>query len=166
MISLTYRDIRESDFSDLHAIVSHWSVVRQLGGWPWPASEDFTQSRCCPYDGDGFVWAICIDDKLVGSIGVTNGDLGYMLSPACHGHGIMSQAARRAVDQAFATTDRQFLTGSTWHDNPASYRLLQKLGYRHWQTRYIRAKARNMPTLVHNQRLERSDWYRLSSQAQ
>ena len=166
MIELTYRDIRESDLEDLHAIVSHWAVVRQLGGWPWPADRDFTETRCRPYEGDGFVWAICISDRLVGSIGVTNGDLGYMLSPDAHGQGIMSRATRRAVAEAFATTGLTHLTGSTWWDNPASYRVLQKLGFQHWQTRFIHAKARNMPTLVNNQRLERSHWDRLRTVAQ
>ncbi len=78
----------------------------------------------------------------------------------------MSRAAFRAVEYAFATTERSHLTGSTWYDNPASYRLLQKLGFQHWQTRYIHAKARNRPTLVYNQRLTRADWQRLRTSAQ
>ncbi len=158
MADLTYRSIRPGDFEDLHAIATQWSVVRQLGGWPWPPSADFTRGRSKPYEGEGFVWAICINDRLIGSIGVTGGDLGYMLNASHHGQGIMSEAARTAINHAFQTTDRDHLTASTWHDNPASYRVLQKLGFVHWQTRYIHAKARNIPTLVHQHRLTRTRW--------
>lgn len=166
MLELTYRDIHPSDFDDLHAIACDWSVVRQLGGWPWPSSADFTRSRCKAYDGNGFVWAICINDRLIGSIGVTGGDLGYMLHPDYHGQGIASQAARSAITQAFVETDSDHLTASTWHDNAASYRVLQRLGFAHWQTRYMHAKARNRPTLVYHQRLTRTVWDRLRTGAQ
>ncbi|MDX8353561.1 GNAT family N-acetyltransferase [Cognatiyoonia sp. IB215182] len=158
MPDLTHRNIRTDDFEDLHAMVSHWSVTRQLGGWPWPADPDFTRSRCKPYEGDGFIWAVCLDDRLIGSIGVTNGDLGYMLNPAHHGQGIMRHAARTAVDHAFQTSERDHLTGSTWYDNPTSARLLERLGFLHWQTAYIRSKARGFPVLVHHRRLTRVDW--------
>ena len=166
MVELTYRNVRANDFDALHAMMQDWNVVRQLGGWPWPADPAFARTRSQPYEGEGFVWAICINDQLVGTVGVTKGDLGYVLDAAHHGKGIMSRAAGRAVDHAFATTDRAHLTGSTWHENPASYRVLQKLGFRHWQTRYTHAKARNLPTLVYHQRLTRADWDRLRSAAQ
>ena len=91
MANITYRNIEKRDFDDLFSLVSDWEVVRQLGSWPWPPKEDFTSVRCGPYEGDGFVWAICDDDRFVGSIGVTDGSIGYMLSPAHAGKGIMSR---------------------------------------------------------------------------
>lgn len=116
--------------------------------------------------GEGFIWAICEDDQLCGTIAVKNGDLGYMLSPALHGKGIATMAAKRAIDHAFATSDRPHLTASTWYDNPASARVLQKHGFVHWATRYVQAKARGLPTLVHNHRLRRNDWDRLRTTPQ
>lgn len=165
MADITYRDLRPDDLEDLTALVFHWSVVRQLGSWPWPPDPAFTQSRCVPFAGDGFLWGICRDDRLIGTVAVTNGDLGYMLIPALQGQGIMSRAARVAVDHAFTTQTRDVITGSSWHDNPGSYRVLQSLGFRHSQTRYVRSKARGAPTLVHHQRLTRATWERLRSGA-
>jgi len=158
MPDLTYRNFRPDDFDDLHAMVSHWSVTRQLGGWPWPPNAEFTRSRSKPYDGDGFIWAICLDDRLIGSVGVTRGDLGYMLHPTHHGQGLMSRATRAAIDHAFQTTERDYLTGSTWEDNATSARLLGKLGFVHWQTCYIHSRARGFPVLVHHRRLTRAAW--------
>ncbi|MEO1640617.1 MAG: GNAT family N-acetyltransferase [Pseudomonadota bacterium] len=166
MVELTYRDLLPDDADQLHAIVSDWAVVRQLGGWPWPADQAFTRSRCKPYDGDGFVWAVCADGTLCGTLGITNGDIGYMYHPAFGGQGIAGRAATAAITHAFATTKRDVLTGSTWWDNPASYRVLQKLGFVHWQTRYVRAKARGLPTPCNELRLTRADWDRLRSTAQ
>lgn len=166
MPNLTYRNIRGGDFAQLMHITSQWSVVRQLGSWPWPADPAFTKSRCKPYTGAGFNWAICLDDKLCGSIGITGGDVGYMLDPAVHGRGIASQAVTAAINHAFDTTERALLTGSTWHDNAASFRVLQKMGFAHWSTRFVHAKARGMPTLVHNHRLTRAAWDRLRTASQ
>jgi len=166
MVELTFRDLRDEDVDRVHAIVSQWSVVRQLGGWPWPADRAFTLGRCKSFAGEGFVWAVCADGELCGTLGITNGDIGYMYDPAYHGRGIARRAAVTAIKHAFATGDRNVLTGSTWSDNPASYRVLQSLGFQHWQTRYMHAKARNRPTLVQHMRLTRADWDRLRSTAQ
>ena len=68
MADITYRTVRESDFDAMHRIVSHWDVVRQLGGWPWPPDPDFTRTRAQAYKGNGFVWAICDDDRLIGTM--------------------------------------------------------------------------------------------------
>ena len=161
MADLTYRPLRSDDFDALHAMVSHWAVTRQLGGWPWPADPAFTLSRCKPYDaaqGEGFVWAICVDDRLIGTLGVTGGAVGYMLDPAWHGQGIGTQALRHGIASAFATRTRDHLTAVTWADNAASRALLLNHGFTHWHTRYERAKARGLPTLCYHYRLTRADW--------
>lgn len=165
MDNIATRAIRPADFDDLHALVSDWTVVRQLGSWPWPPDPGLTRSRTAPYTGEGFVWAITDCDRLIGTMGITGGDLGYCLLPAYHGRGITSRVAARAVTHAFATSGRDRLTGSVWWDNAGSARVLQKLGFRHWQTRYLRSKARRMPTLVYHMALTRADWQRLSAPA-
>lgn len=163
MDNIATRDLRPSDFDDLHALVSTWKVVRQLGSWPWPADPDWTRARVEPYRGDGFVEAITDNDRLIGTIGVTGGDMGYMIAPSHWGRGIASRIAADAVARAFATTSRGHLTGSVWSDNHGSAAVLRKLGFVHWQTRYLRSKARRLPTLVYHMVLTRADWDRLSA---
>lgn len=166
MANLTYRDLCVDDFDAMHAIATQWSVVRQLGGWPWPANPEFTKSRCKPYGGNGFVWGICLDGTLVGSVAVTGKELGYMLHPDVAGRGIMGQATFDAMSHAMATTDHTYFDASYWHDNPASARVLAKLGFRPWQTRYEPSKARRIPLLCHHARLKRDDWHGLSKTPQ
>ncbi|MEY1555434.1 GNAT family N-acetyltransferase [Yoonia sp. R2331] len=165
-MSETYRSIRPADYDDLYALASRWEVVRQLGGWKWPPDPVQIRERSKPYDGDGFVWAICRDDRLIGTISVTRGDLGYALHPDHQGQGVMGRATRKAVATAFSGSDRDHITGSTWHDNPASARVLERLGFVHWQTVYIRSIARGLPTLVHQRRLTRAAWQTLEKRQQ
>ncbi len=165
MANLTYRNIGPDDVDAMHSIASHWTVVRQLGGWPWPADRAFTETRCKPYKGKGFVWAICLDDKLVGSIG-GRGDLGYMLHPSVHGQGIATRAAKAAISHAFDDIGYDRLRAATWYDNPQSGRVLAKCGFTHWQTRYERSKARGYPVITHHYRLTRATWERLRTASQ
>ncbi|MDG1862824.1 MAG: GNAT family N-acetyltransferase [Yoonia sp.] len=166
MANLTYRDLGPDDFTVMHAIATERSVVRQLGGWPWPPNPEFTKSRCKHFGGKGFVWGICLDGALVGSVAVTGRELGYMLHPSASGRGIMTQAAVHAINHAIATTDHAYFDASYWHDNPASGHVLAKLGFRHWQTRYEPSKARRIPLLCHYTRLQRADWHGLSKPPQ
>lgn len=166
MANLTYRNIHADDFANLHSIVSHWSVVRQLGGWPWPADRAFTKTRCKPYKGKGFVHGVCLDDHFIGSMAVTGGELGYMFAPQCHGQGIATQAATQAIERAFTDFDWAALRAACWYDNAASARVLTKCGFTHWQTRYERSKARGYPVITHHYRLTRATWERLRTASQ
>lgn len=166
MAEITYRPIRPTDFDDLHAIVSGWAVTRQLGSWPWPADPAFTRSRCVPYVGDGFVVAVCDADRLIGSLGVTDGRIGYMLSPDYHGQGIMSAAVGYALNRAFGELRLDVVRASTWIDNVASHGLLLRAGFVQYATHYGRSCARKRPALMRNYRLTRTVWHRLRNSAQ
>ena len=165
MSDLSYRFLNADDFADLHAMVSHWSVVRQLGRWPWPPLEAFTRVRCIPYDGYGFIWAVCENDRVIGTMAVTNGELGYMFAPEVQGRGIATNVAHDAITHAFAEHDWPVLKASVWEDNPPSAAVLRKCGFVHWQTHYTRSPTR-LPTVVHQYRLPRATWDRLRTTAQ
>ena len=155
MDDITIRDLGPADVDDLHAIAQHWSVVRQLGGWPWPADRAFTASRSTPYTGRGFVWGLERDGRIVGSMAITRAELGYMLHPDVWGQGIATRIARRAIAHAFATDDLDWIDASVWADNAASAHVLRKLGFTHWQTRFEHARARGHPAQAHHFRLTR-----------
>ena len=157
MDNLVTRPFRPDDWRDLHAIASHWPSVRQMGSWPWPPQEDFTKSRSKPYEGDGFVWALEQGGRVVGSMAVTGEELGYMIHPDAAGQGLATRIGRRAVDRAFGDLGRTRLVASVWHDNPASYSVLSKLGFVHWQTAFVRGAVR-YPTPTYLFRLTRARW--------
>lgn len=122
---LTYRDLMPHDAPALHSIVSQWSVVRQLGSFPWPADPDFSASRCEAYGGDGFAWGVFLSGALIGTVAIIKGELGYMIDPAHHRHGYGREAVRFALDHA----NLPYVEAEVWHDNAASLGLLHSLGF-------------------------------------
>ena len=137
--NLSYRPMSSSDASALNKIASDWSVVRQLGGWPWPASKAFIFGRCVPYAGDGgFFWAVCRDGALCGSIAVTSGHIGYMLDPAAQGQGVMTQAATDAIEAYFAT-------GAAFWMQPLGMTILRRNGFWKSWVLYIGRRGTSMP---------------------
>ncbi|MEJ6401826.1 GNAT family N-acetyltransferase [Yoonia sp. 2307UL14-13] len=166
MNDITYRPLQPADADALHDIVSDWEVVRQLGSWPWPPDRAFTESRCKPYEGDGFVWGIFDGDALIGTMGVTDGDLGYCLKKSHWGRGIATHVGMRAVEKAFADPDVTRITASAWHDNAASDRVLTKLSFSLLSEKLQHAKARDEPTRCYKYLLTRTHWDGLRSRGE
>jgi RimJ/RimL family protein N-acetyltransferase len=58
-------------------------------------------------------------------------DLGYIVSPELWSQGYATEMGRAVIDQAFGALGFTGLIGTTWHDNAASQRVLEKLGFVH-----------------------------------
>jgi RimJ/RimL family protein N-acetyltransferase len=128
---LTYRALQPLDAKALHRIVAHWDVTRQLGpAWPWPADPAFTATRAVPFAGPGFVWGVFQGARLLGTVGVAKGELGYSLSPAAWGKGYATEACWAALTHAFADPSLDVVRAGVWADNAGSLRVLEKLGFR------------------------------------
>ncbi len=125
----TYPPLQPSDTAALHRMVSDWTLVRQLGSWPWPPDPAFTASRARPFEGDGFVDGIVVDGTLAGTIGIFNTEIGYMLSPEFRGQGIARRAAAMALARAYGPMDLDRVVANAWADNGASIGLLRSLGF-------------------------------------
>jgi len=147
---LTYRDLLPHDAPALHAIVSQWEVVRQMGSWPWPADYDQTLARAVPYGGDGFVWGIFLQGVMIGNIAITKGELGYFIDPAHQRRGYAREAVVFAISQARLAR----VEAEVWEDNPASLTMLQNLGFVEFDRREHLSKARGIKLgtirLAHN----------------
>lgn len=128
---LVWREGTEADVAALHAIASDFDVVRQTETWPWPPDLDFTTKRCLPNpEYEGHAGIITCEDEVIGLMGVGKGGMGYMLAPAHWGKGFATEIGRAAVDLAFERHDWPKLSACVFSDNPASGRVLEKLGFR------------------------------------
>ena len=154
---LTYRSLYPVDLHALHALVSHFEVVRQLASYPCPPERHFTRTRAQPYTGRGFVWGAFLQGRLIGTIGVTGDELGYMFIPDVWGRGLATEACQTAVGRAFAQ-GRDHLVAGVWADNLASIGLLKKLGFRIVEDDLTLNKARGVVVAGHGLRLDRADW--------
>lgn len=122
---LTFRPPLAHDAPALHKMVSQWQMTRQLGRFPWPPDPAFTAAQSAPYQGDGFVWGIYLTGDLIGTVGITKGELGYMIDPTYHRRGF----AREAVAFAIAQSNLARVEAEVWFDNAASLALLHSLGF-------------------------------------
>ena len=83
-------------------------------------------------DEGKYVRAIDLDGKLIGFLNQTETqlegiELGYVIHPAFHGCGYMTQALRLAMDELFAQGYRRVITGA-FSTNKASIRVMEKCG--------------------------------------
>ncbi len=155
--AVSFRDIQPEDFDDLHSIMSDWNVVRQLGGWPWPPEPEFTRGRSKPYEGDGFIHGVFIDGRMVGTIGVTDGTLGYCLHQDVWGQGLGTRMMVHALSHAFGNGVPKIIA-EIWGDNAGSQALVRKFGFRHVENTVQFAKARKVDTVSLTFELTKDDW--------
>jgi len=124
---LHLRPLRPDDAAPYARLISDRDVIRMLARPPCP----FTLA-----DARGFVtrnrtrpWCYAIEiGRLIGCVTITD-HLGYWLGKPYWGHGYATEAAGAVVDAYFAGTDDQQVLSGAFTDNPASLRVLEKLGF-------------------------------------
>lgn len=135
---LLLRPIWPEDASALFEAVADESVVRNLARVPWPYTPcDAAQFAACEHDEmhPNFMLMLRTDGapRLVGSCGLADRDgeteLGYWLARSFWGQGLATEAARAVVSIAKALGHRKLVSGH-FTDNPASGRVLRKVGFR------------------------------------
>ncbi|WP_317054696.1 GNAT family N-acetyltransferase [Roseovarius rhodophyticola] len=127
---LIWRAATLADLDALHAIASEFEVVRQTSTWPWPADRDFTASRCQPMPRDeGLGGVVTSQGEVIGMMGLDHGKMGYMFAPAHWGKGYATELGHAAIDVIFARYDWSRIEACVFDDNPASGRVLEKLGF-------------------------------------
>ena len=135
---LTLRPPWPEDAAALATAIGHDAVIRNLARVPLPYTladaEAFAKHPRAP---DEAVFLIVAHDgapRLVGGIGLHAEEdvahLGYWLTPAAWGRGYATEAGRAVVEMARTALPLRRLRASHFADNPASGRVLAKLGFR------------------------------------
>ncbi|WP_375393405.1 GNAT family N-acetyltransferase [uncultured Sphingomonas sp.] len=153
---LTLRPGWPEDAPDLAKAIAHESIVTKISHAPWPYTIDdaaafLARSRTV----DDVVMLITIPDgpapRLVGCIGLhPEGDrheLGYWLTPDVWGRGYATEAGRQMLQIARHALGLNRLKAGFYIDNPASGRVLTKLGFRHTgrtEPQFCRARGRDV----------------------
>ncbi len=135
---LVLRPPVERDLSAIATICSEWQVARRLARVPHPYGLDDARFFLDHIVPNEWVWALTLPhaDVLFGTIGLLPDDrgeaaeLGYWLGPDVWGKGFATEAAMAVTRFAFDTLGLARLTSGHAIDNPASGRVLTKLGFR------------------------------------
>ena len=141
-MNCTIRPWRMSDAMDLAAALSDPVILNNLrDGLPYPYTEkdaeDYITAMLCADKSAVFAYAICLEDRAVGSIGAfrqsnihfRTAELGYYLAREYWGRGIVTEAVRQLCERVFAQTDILRIYAEPFSDNVGSRRVLEKAGF-------------------------------------
>ncbi len=136
---LLLRPIWPEDWQGIFGGIADEGIVRNLARAPWPYHEDdaraFAQSSVNPAE-PRFLITRAADAAVIGCIGLDLNDdeytdaieLGYWVARAFWGQGIATEAGRAVLEIA-ATLGYGKVVASHFLDNPASGKVLSKLGF-------------------------------------
>lgn len=133
-----------TDAKDLAAAISNEKVQDNLrDGLPYPYTEqdgvEFISAMLSANEEETFAFAITVDDRVVGSIGVfrqgnihrRTAELGYYIAEEYWGRGIMTDAVRQICAHVFAKSDIIRIYAEPFAYNIASCRVLEKAGFQY-----------------------------------
>lgn len=132
------------DASDLAEALSNTKILDNLrDGLPYPYTEqdgaDFISTMLSTDENETFAFAIVVDGKVVGSIGIfrqgnihrLTAELGYYISETYWGKGIMTEAVKQICRYVFDKSDIIRIYAEPFAYNAASCRVLEKAGFQY-----------------------------------
>lgn len=141
---LILRPTSEADLDDFVRVAGHMSVARNTGTIGHPFTREDAKARLGRHqqslaEGTGVCFAILLKESGLG-IGTSgffgysrehgHAEVGYMLDPGHWGRGYATESLHAVVQHAFCDWDIRRLTAGYFADNPASGRVLSKVGFK------------------------------------
>ena len=138
---LTLRPFDRTDAKSVQKLCGSGSVASMVARVPYPyengMAEDWIDSHETLRDqGDEYTYAITHCGHLIGATGLTRQpsgafELGYWIGKPFWGKGYASEAAKAVHDLGTRALQATKMTAGYFIDNPASGRVLTKLGFIH-----------------------------------
>ena len=117
------------------------TVGRGGAGGPYTEQDgaDFIAAMLAADENDTFAFAVTVDDKAIGSIGVfrqenihrQTAEMGYYIAEEYWGRGIMTEVVRQTCAYVFARSDISRIYAEPFAYNTASCRVLEKAGFQY-----------------------------------
>ena len=143
---LVLRAFKQSDLDDFYEYASV-EGVGEMAGWPHHESKDKTQSILNNFISEDKTFAICLkpSGKVIGSLGVEKygleekltefdgylgREIGFVLSKAYWGQGLMAEAVSAVIGYLFNELGLDFLTCGYYDFNFRSKRVQEKCGFK------------------------------------
>ena len=133
-----------TDAKDIAVALSNKKIQDNLrDGLPYPYSEqdgiDYISSMLSANEDETFAFAITLDDKVIGSIGVfrqknihrQTAEMGYYIAEEYWGKGIMTDAVKQICEYVFKNSDILRIYAEPFAYNTGSCRILEKAGFQY-----------------------------------
>lgn len=138
------RKWRPSDAAELAKVLSDKEILDNLrDGLPYPYTEQdgaaFISAMLAADERETFAFAVTVQDKAVGSIGVfrqgnvhrRTAELGYYIAKEYRGKGMMTEAVRQVCTYVFDNSDILRIYAEPFSYNAASCRVPEKAGFQY-----------------------------------
>lgn len=133
-----------ADAKDLAGALSNTKIQDNLrDGLPYPYTEqdgvDYISAMLSADENDTFAFAITVEGKVIGSIGVfrqgnihrQTAEIGYYISEEYWGKGIMTEAIKQTCNYVFDKSDIIRIYAEPFAYNVASCKVLEKAGFQY-----------------------------------
>ena len=130
------------DASNLAELLNNKKIMDNLrDGLPYPYTvkdaEDYIATMLSAKPENTYAFAITLDEKVVGSIGVfrcenihfRTAEMGYYIGEPYWGKGIMTSAVKQTCQYIFDHTDIIRIFAEPFYNNTASCHVLEKAGF-------------------------------------
>ena len=167
------RKWRLEDAADLAKALSNTHIMDNLrDGLPYPYTEqdakDFIKAMLEANQNNTFAFAITVEDKAIGSIGVfrqgnihyQTAEMGYYIAEEYWGQGLGTRAVRQIADYIFRNTDIIRIYADPFAYNKASCRVLEKAGFTFEGTLRCNAVKNGVVQDMKMYSLIKDDWIR------
>ena len=141
-MEIVLREWRPEDKADLAENLNNRNILNNLrDGLPYPYTEkdaeDYIHAMLSSDRENTFAFAITLDDRVIGSIGVfrcgnihcRTAEMGYYIGEKYWGKGYMTSAVRQMCRFIFDQTDIIRIFAEPFAKNTASCRVLEKSGF-------------------------------------
>ena len=169
---LTLRPWRESDLNDFYEYASV-DGVGQMAGWNPHRNVEESKMILSHFIKGKHVFALEHQGKVIGSLGVEEyseenypeldtlqgREIGYVLSKAYWGQGLMPEAVKAVIDWLFYEIRLNFIIVGHFDRNAQSKRVVEKCGFQYikttkFETRYETVENSIEYILYHSERRE------------
>jgi len=164
---LTLRRMTAADAPRVCEIQSNWNVTRMLRMASFPPTLDGLDDWLALHEGEwlsgtAYRFAVIVEERVIGcadadEISSDAGELGYWLDEHYWGRGLASEAAQAVLNFAFETVGLRRMSSGHAADNPASGRILTKLGFRWIRDTTLWSRSRREPIVQRQYEIASAD---------
>jgi RimJ/RimL family protein N-acetyltransferase len=156
---LKFRELNDGDAARIAELAGDWDIARMTARIPYPYSEPLAHQWLRGIEPGEFVRAVELGGELIGAVGYMpaadgSAEIGYWIGKPWWGQGFATEAAQALVRYCFASAGFGRLTCCHFIDNPASARVISKLGFRRIGpcTAWCEARSAEVETVFYERR--------------
>lgn len=134
------RPIEQADAPVIAQLCNDETLARNSARIPYPYTTDNARAFVAyaaraKAEGSEYIFAVCENNSIIACVGAMKTqnsawELGYWVAQVARGQGVATEAAGATCHFAFDRLNANAMTAGYFNDNPASARVLAKLGFK------------------------------------